>query len=131
MILRNAGPVGAPGMPEAGLLPIPEKLLKKGVRDMVRISDCRMSGTASGTIVLHVTPEAAVGGTLALVRTGDTIELDIESRRLELLVDEAELQRRRAAWSPPTREGRGYLRLYQEHVLQADAGCDFDFLRKV
>jgi dihydroxy-acid dehydratase len=129
MVLRGAGPVGAPGMPEAGLLPIPQKLLERGVRDMVRISDCRMSGTASGTIVLHVTPEAAIGGPIALVRDGDEIELDVEARRLQLLVDEAELERRRAAWSPVARDGRGYARLYREHVLQADEGCDFDFLR--
>lgn len=130
MVLTNAGPVGAPGMPEAGLLPIPEKLLKQGVRDMVRISDCRMSGTASGTVVLHVAPEAAIGGTIALVRTGDHISLDVESRCLELLVDEGELDRRRAAWKPPDSAKRGYVRLYQEHVLQADEGCDLDFLRK-
>lgn len=130
MVLQNAGPVGAPGMPEAGLLPIPEKLLKKGVRDLVRISDCRMSGTASGTIVLHVTPEAAVGGPLTLVRTGDEIELDVDARRLELRIDDEELERRKAHWEPPTFAERGYIRLYQEHVLQADKGCDLDFLRK-
>jgi dihydroxyacid dehydratase/phosphogluconate dehydratase len=130
MVLQNAGPVGAPGMPEAGLLPIPEKLLKKGVRDLVRISDCRMSGTASGTIVLHAAPEAAVGGPLALVRTGDEIELDVDARRLELLIDDEELERRRADWAPPTFAERGYTRLYQEHVLQADRGCDLDFLMK-
>jgi dihydroxyacid dehydratase/phosphogluconate dehydratase len=128
--LQNAGPVGAPGMPEAGLLPIPEKLLKKGVRDMVRISDCRMSGTASGTIVLHIAPEAAVGGPLALVRTGDEIELDVDVRRLQLVIDDEELERRRVHWEPPTLADRGYTRLYQEHVLQADKGCDLDFLRK-
>ena len=130
MVLKNAGPVGAPGMPEAGLIPIPEKLLRQGVRDMVRISDCRMSGTASGTIVLHVSPEAAVGGPLALVRTGDEIELDVEARRLELLVEEEELARRRSDWKPSSKAERGYVRLYQEHVLQADEGCDFDFLRE-
>jgi dihydroxy-acid dehydratase len=130
LVLQNAGPVGAPGMPEAGLLPIPEKLLRQGVRDMVRISDCRMSGTASGTIVLHLAPEAAVGGNLALVRTGDEIELDVAGRRLELMVDEEELEKRRSAWRPPPTAERGYLRLYQEHVTQADAGCDLDFLRK-
>lgn len=131
MVLKNAGPVGAPGMPEAGLLPIPEKLLKQGVRDLVRISDCRMSGTASGTIVLHVSPEAAVGGPLALVRDGDEIELDVQERRLELLVGEEELERRKANLDSVAHAERGYVRLYQEHVLQADAGCDFDFLRKV
>lgn len=129
LVLKNAGPVGAPGMPESGLLPIPEKLLKQGVRDMVRISDCRMSGTASGTIVLHTAPEAAVGGPIALVQTGDEILLDVEARRLDLLVDEHELDARRAAWRPPGTAERGYVRLYQEHVLQADEGCDLDFLR--
>jgi len=130
LVLRGAGPVGAPGMPEAGLLPIPKKLLERGARDMVRISDARMSGTAFGTVVLHAAPEAAVGGPLALVRDGDEIELDVERRRLNLLVDEEELERRRAEWEPPTLAERGYLRLYGEHVLQADEGCDFDFLRK-
>jgi dihydroxy-acid dehydratase len=130
LVLKNAGPVGAPGMPEAGLLPIPGKLLKQGVRDMVRISDCRMSGTASGTIVLHVSPEAAVGGPLALVRDGDEIDLDVEARRLELLVSEEELAERRLDWRQPAKAERGYVRLYQEHVLQADEGCDLDFLRK-
>jgi dihydroxy-acid dehydratase len=130
LVLQNAGPVGAPGMPEAGLLPIPERLLKKGVRDLVRISDCRMSGTASGTIVLHVAPEAAVGGPLALVRTGDEIELDVDARRLQLMIDDEELERRREHWEPLTLAERGYTRLYQEHVLQADKGCDLDFLRK-
>lgn len=129
MVLQNAGPVGAPGMPEAGLLPIPKKLLARGVRDMVRISDARMSGTAFGTIVLHVAPEAAVGGPLALVRDGDLIELDVPNRRLQLLVSDEELAARRAAWqAPPRVYQRGYGRLYQEHVLQADQGCDFDFL---
>lgn len=134
MVLKNAGPVGAPGMPEAGLIPIPEKLLKRGIRDIVRISDCRMSGTASGTIILHVSPEAAVGGPLALVRNGDEIELDVEERRLELLISEDELRERKSELSsdPPAKETtaeRGYTRLYQQHVLQADQGCDFDFLR--
>jgi dihydroxy-acid dehydratase len=130
LVLQNAGPVGAPGMPEAGLLPIPEKLLKRGVRDLVRISDCRMSGTASGTIVLHVTPEAAAGGRLALVRTGDEIELDVDAHRLQLMIDDEELERRREHWEPLTLAERGYTRLYQEHMLQADKGCDLDFLRK-
>ena len=129
IVLRNAGPVGAPGMPEWGNLPIPKNLLQRGVRDMVRISDARMSGTHYGTCVLHVSPESAVGGPLALVRDGDTIELDVEARRLELLVDEAELARRRAAGRPPAAAyARGYTRLYQEHVTQAHEGCDFDFL---
>ncbi len=129
LVLKNAGPVGAPGMPESGLLPIPEKLLKRGIRDMVRISDCRMSGTASGTIVLHTAPEAAIGGPIALVQTGDEILLDVEARRLDLLVDEEELDARRADWRSPGTAERGYVRLYQEHVLQADEGCDLDFLR--
>jgi dihydroxy-acid dehydratase len=129
LVLRNAGPVGAPGMPEWGNLPIPKKLLARGVRDMVRVSDARMSGTHFGTCVLHVAPEAAVGGPLALVRTGDAIELDVEARRLHLDVDEGELQRRRAAWSPaPPRYERGFAKLYVEHVTQAHRGCDFDFL---
>jgi dihydroxy-acid dehydratase len=130
MVLRNAGPVGAPGMPEWGHLPIPRKLLRAGVRDMVRISDARMSGTSYGTVVLHVAPEAAVGGPLALVRTGDLIRLDVEARRLELLVADDELAQRRAAWAPPARKDeRGYRRLYEDHVLQANEGCDFGFLR--
>jgi dihydroxy-acid dehydratase len=130
LVLRNAGPKGAPGMPEAGYLPIPRKLAERGVTDMVRISDARMSGTAFGTIVLHASPEAAVGGPLALVRDGDTISLDVPGRRLTLEVPEAELARRRAAWRPPvTGEGlTGYRRLYHETVLQASRGCDFDFL---
>lgn len=131
LILRYAGPVGAPGMPEAGYLPIPRKLAEAGVKDMVRISDARMSGTAFGTIVLHVTPEAAVGGPLALVETGDIIVLDVAARRIDMLVDEAELDARRAAWSPPPprpEERRGYARLYREQVLQADEGCDFRVL---
>lgn len=141
LVMKNAGPVGGPGMPEAGFLPLPRKLLQKGVRDMVRISDARMSGTAFGTIVLHVAPEAAIGGPLALVKSGDMIELDVEARRLDLMVDEAELERRRAAIASPVgdsaawhsgaadrAETRGYRRLYLEHVLQAPQGCDFDFL---
>lgn len=130
LILRNAGPVGAPGMPEAGMIPIPRKLLAQGVRDMVRISDCRMSGTAFGTVVLHVAPEAAVGGPLALVRDGDLIELDVPARRLNLLVPEDELRRRKAQWTPPPPAfTRGYGWMFQRHVLQANEGCDFDFLR--
>lgn len=129
LVLRNAGPVGAPGMPEWGNLPIPKKLLEKGVRDMVRLSDARMSGTHYGTCVLHAAPEAAIGGPLALVATGDFIELDIEARRLHLDVDDAQLARRRAAWTPPARPyARGFSRLYIDHVTQADKGCDFDFL---
>jgi dihydroxy-acid dehydratase len=129
LVLRNAGPKGAPGMPEAGYLPIPKKLAQAGVKDMVRISDARMSGTAFGTIVLHVTPEAAVGGPLALVRDGDQIALDVEKRSIELLVDDAELARRageaRSARPVPR---RGYAKLFHDTVLQADRGCDFDFL---
>ncbi|MFN3630355.1 MAG: IlvD/Edd family dehydratase [Casimicrobiaceae bacterium] len=132
LVLRNVGPVGAPGMPEAGNLPIPKKLLAQGVRDLVRISDARMSGTHYGTCVLHVCPEAAVGGPLALVETGDAIELDVPARRLELLVDTATLAAREAAWRarPPAtrRYGRSYAALYQQHVQQADLGADFDFL---
>lgn len=130
LVLRNAGAVGVPGLPEWGSIPVPRKLLQAGVRDIVRISDSRMSGTSSGTVVLHVAPEAAIGGPLALVRDGDLIELDVAGRALHLLVDAAELERRRAAWRPPpTRHRRGYPRLYAEHVLQPDEGCDFDFLR--
>ena len=127
LVLRYAGPKGAPGMPEAGYLPIPMKLARAGVKDMVRISDARMSGTAFGTIVLHVTPESAVGGPLGLVRTGDTIRLDVAGRRIDLLVDAAELARRTpvAARAAPA---RGYARLFHDTVLQADRGCDFDFL---
>ena len=130
MVLRNAGPVGAPGMPEWGHLPIPAKLLRQGVSDLVRISDARMSGTSYGAVVLHVAPEAAVGGPLALVRDGDLVRLNVPGRRLDLVVDPAELERRRAAWIPPEKkDGRGYRRLYEDRVLQANEGCDFDFLR--
>ena len=129
LVLKNAGPKGGPGMPEAGYLPIPQKLARAGVKDMVRISDARMSGTAFGTIVLHVTPEAAVGGPLALVATGDRIRLSVKERRLDLLVGEADLARRRATWRPVDVPARGYRKLYMDHVLQADHGCDFDFLR--
>ena len=130
LVLRNAGPVGAPGMPEWGGLPIPKKLLALGVRDMVRISDARMSGTHYGTCILHVSPESAVGGPLALVRSGDRIEVDIQARRLHLDVADDELARRRLAWAPPPApDSRGYARLYREHVTQAHEGCDFDFLQ--
>jgi dihydroxy-acid dehydratase len=129
IVLQNAGPQGAPGMPEWGQLPIPQKLLKEGVRDMVRISDARMSGTSYGACVLHVTPESFVGGPLALVRDGDRIELDVPGRKLQLLVDDAELERRRAAWQAPKPHfHRGFGTLYLKHVTQADKGCDFDFL---
>jgi dihydroxy-acid dehydratase len=132
LVLRNAGPKGAPGMPEAGYLPIPKKLAQQGVKDMVRISDARMSGTAFGTIVLHITPESAAGGPLALVQTGDRIRLDVPKRSIELLIDDAEMQRRAALFvAPPAHQGsdRGYSWLYQQHVTQADEGCDFDFLQ--
>lgn len=129
LVLQNCGPIGGPGMPEVGNLPIPQKLLQQGVRDMVRISDARMSGTAYGTIVLHVAPESAVGGPLALVRDGDEIELDAPNRSLTLHVDEAELARRRQEWQPPAAHyRRGYGDLYLRHVTQAPAGVDFDFL---
>jgi dihydroxy-acid dehydratase len=129
MVLRGAGPVGAPGMPEWGHLPIPAKLLRQGVSDLVRISDARMSGTSYGAVVLHVAPESAIGGPLALVRTGDRIRLDVRARTLDLLVDAAELDRRRLEWTPPAKDERGYRRLHQDHVLQANEGCDLDFLR--
>jgi dihydroxy-acid dehydratase len=131
LVLQNAGPKSGYAMPEAGYLPIPAKLAKTGVKDMVRISDARMSGTAYGTIVLHVSPEAAVGGPLALVKTGDRIRLSVARRTIELMVDGEELRRRRAAWTPPiTPPTRGYAKLYMNTVLQAEDGCDFDFLRK-
>ncbi len=130
LVLQNAGPKSAAAMPEAGFLPIPKKLLAAGVKDMVRISDARMSGTAYGTIILHVAPEAAAGGTLALVNSGDRIRLSVKERSLDLLVEEGELARRRAAWRPPaTTKLRGYDRLFREAVLQAPEGCDFTFLR--
>ena len=130
LVLQNAGPVGAPGMPEWGQLPIPKKLLQQGVRDMLRISDARMSGTSYGACVLHVAPEATVGGPLALVRDGDIIELDVAERRIDLLVDEDEMTQRRAAWTPPgAGPARGYLQLFTQHVEQAHLGCDFDFLQ--
>ena len=129
LVLQNAGPKGGYGMPEAGYLPIPRKLASAGVQDMVRISDARMSGTAFGTIVLHVTPEAAEGGPLALVRTGDRIRLSVRERRIDLLVDEEELARRRAAWRPPPEPRRGWDKLWHREVLQADQGVDFAFLR--
>ena len=130
LVMKNVGPRGYPGMPEVGNMGIPAKLLREGVTDMVRISDGRMSGTAFGTVILHVAPEAAIGGTLALVENGDWIELDVANRRLHLDVAEEELARRRAAWQPPAvpHTERGYAKLYTEHVLQADRGVDFDFL---
>ena len=131
LVLQNAGPRSASGMPEAGYLPIPKKLAARGIKDMVRISDARMSGTAFGTIILHVVPEAAIGGPLSLVRTGDRIRLSVANRSIDLLVDDAELARRRGEQvSEPFAPTRGYAQLYAEHVLQADRGCDFDFLRQ-
>jgi dihydroxy-acid dehydratase len=131
LVLRGAGPKGGPGMPEYGMLPIPDHLLKQGVRDMVRISDARMSGTSYGACVLHVAPESYVGGPLALVRTGDTITLDVGARSLRLNVDDEELERRRVAWTPPpVRYQRGYGALYNEQITQADTGCDFEFLAR-
>jgi dihydroxy-acid dehydratase len=132
LVLRNAGPKGGPGMPEAGYLPIPLRLARQGVRDMVRISDARMSGTAFGTIVLHIAPESAAGGPLAVVETGDRISLDVEARRIDLLIEESELKARLAARAPSNRPKpvRGYARLFDDHILQADEGCDFDFLRR-
>ncbi len=129
LVLQNAGPKGAPGMPEWGQLPIPKKLLEQGVRDMVRISDCRMSGTSYGACVLHVAPEAAVGGPLALVQEGDMITLDVEARILRLEVSDEELAERMSHWVAPEEPyTRGYGRLFLDHITQADKGCDFDFL---
>ncbi len=131
LVLKHAGPTSEAAMPEAGYLPIPSKLAKAGVKDMVRISDARMSGTAYGTIVLHIAPDAASGGPLALVRSGDRIRLSVEGRVLELLVDQSELDRRQALSRTSLRktQPRGYDRLYQEQILQADEGCDFRFLK--
>ena len=129
MVLKNCGPRGYPGMPEVGNMPLPQKILKRGITDMVRISDARMSGTAYGTVALHVSPEAAAGGVLALVQDGDQIELNVEERRLQLHIDDAELSRRRSSWqAPPPPSERGYYKLYYEHVMQADRGADLDFL---
>jgi dihydroxy-acid dehydratase len=130
MVLRNAGPHGGPGFPEWGMLPIPKALLKQGCRDMLRISDARMSGTSYGACILHVAPESFIGGPLALLKTGDRVRLDLPARRLDMLVDQAEIDRRRAAWvAPAPRYARGYGWMFLRHVSQADAGCDFDFLR--
>ena len=129
IVLQNAGPIGAPGMPEWGMLPIPKKLLKAGVRDMVRLSDARMSGTSYGACVLHIAPEAAIGGPLALVRDGDLIELDVAGRRIHWHVTNEEIAKRRAAWKPAEpRFARGYGKLFSEQVTQANEGCDFKFL---
>src|SRR4029077_15813930 len=129
LVLKNCGPRGYPGMPEVGNMPLPPKILKKGITDMVSISDARMSGTAYGTVVLHVAPEAAAGGTLAIVENGDVIELDVAARRLHLHVPDSEIARRRATWKPvPPVFERGYYKLYYDHVMQADRGADLDFL---
>ena len=129
MVLRGCGPSGYPGMPEVGNMPLPEKLLRAGTRDMVRISDARMSGTAFGTTVLHVAPESAVGGPLALVRTGDFITLNVPERKLSLNVSDEELKKRKSEWETPQPVAtRGWSRLYIDHVMQADTGCDLDFL---
>jgi dihydroxy-acid dehydratase len=131
LVLQNAGPTSGYAMPEAGYLPIPAKLARAGVKDMVRISDARMSGTAYGTIVLHVSPESAAGGPLALVKNGERIRLSVRSRKIDVLVSEAELAKRKSVWQrPAATPNRGYAKLYMEHVLQAERGCDFDFLRK-
>jgi dihydroxy-acid dehydratase len=130
MVLRNAGPQGGPGMPEWGMLPMPKKLLKQGFRDMLRMSDARMSGTSYGACVLHVAPEAYIGGPLALLRTGDVVSLDVDARSIRMEVSDEELARRRAAWVAPERRfERGYGWMYTKHIQQADLGCDFDFLR--
>ena len=131
LVMQNAGPKSGYAMPEAGYLPIPAKLARQGIRDIVRISDARMSGTAYGTVVLHVSPESAEGGPLALVKNGDRIRLSVKDRRIDLMVDGAELARRKSAWKPPVaRPERGYAQLYMDHVMQAEHGCDFDFLRR-
>ncbi len=129
IVLKNVAPRGYPGMPEVGNVGLPKKVLEEGVRDMIRISDGRMSGTAYGTVVLHVSPESAVGGVLALVKNGDVVELDVKNRRLHLDVSDEELDARRASWTPPApHTSRGYVSMYMNHVMQADKGADFDFL---
>ncbi len=130
LVLRNAGPQGGPGMPEWGMLPIPKKLVKQGVRDMVRLSDARMSGTSYGACILHVAPESYVGGPLALVRNGDMISVDIAARSIRLEISDAEMARRKSEWkAPQKRYERGYGYVFAKHILQANEGCDFDFLR--
>jgi dihydroxyacid dehydratase/phosphogluconate dehydratase len=130
LILRNVGPQGGPGMPEWGMIPIPQKLVEQGVRDMVRISDARMSGTSYGACVLHVSPEAFIGGPLALVETGDEITIDVPNRRIDMKVSDEELAQRRARWKQPeVRFERGYGWVYSKHIQQANLGCDFDFLQ--
>jgi L-arabonate dehydrase len=129
MVLQNVGPVGYPGMPEVGNMVLPQKLLEKGITDMVRISDGRMSGTAYGTVVLHVSPEAAIGGTLGLVKDGDMITLDVPARKIHLEISDEELAQRRSEWVQPAyHTNRGYVSMYQRHVQQADKGADLDFL---
>src|SRR5471030_1596931 len=129
LVLKNGGPIGGPGMPEWGMLPIPKKLLKAGVKDMLRISDARMSGTSYGACILHVAPESFVGGPLAFVETGDEIEIDVDKRSINLHVSDAELARRKAKWKqPPPKYPRGYGAMFTDHIGQADQGCDFDFL---
>ena len=131
LVLRNAGPKGGPGFPEWGMLPIPKVLLKQGVRDMLRLSDARMSGTSYGACVLHVAPEAFVGGPLALLRTGDRVRMDLPARRLDMLVSDDEIAARQAAWTPPEpRYARGWGWMFSNHVGQADSGCDFDYLTR-
>jgi len=129
MVLKNCGPRGFPGMPELGMMPIPAKLLKEGVNDILRISDARMSGTSFGAVVLHVSPEAAVGGGLSVVRTGDMIEIDVSERRLDVLISEADMKQRLSEWEAPESEARrGYAKLYVDTVNQSHDGCDLDFL---
>jgi dihydroxyacid dehydratase/phosphogluconate dehydratase len=128
LVLGGAGPIGGPGMPEWGMIPIPEPLLERGITDMVRVTDARMSGTSFGTVFLHVAPEAAAGGALGLVRDGDMIRVDADAGEIELEVDDKELEARRASTSRPRTTGRGFIELYRRHVGQAPEGCDFDFL---
>jgi dihydroxyacid dehydratase/phosphogluconate dehydratase len=129
MVLRNAGPLGGPGMPEWGMLPMPKKLVQQGHRDMLRISDARMSGTSYGACVLHVSPESHIGGPLALLKTGDMVSINLPERRIDMLVSEEEIAARRAAWiRPPDKFERGYGWMFGKHVSQADKGCDFDYL---
>lgn len=130
LVLRNAGPIAVPGMPEWGMIPIPKKLRRQGVSDMVRISDARMSGTSFGTVVLHVVPEAAIGGMLAFIKNGDIITIDVPNRKLNVLLNDEELATRKANWKMPvSKHKRGYPKLYIREVLQADEGCDLDFLK--
>jgi len=129
LVLRNAGPQGGPGMPEWGMIPMPKSLLKKGFRDMVRLSDARMSGTSYGACILHVSPEAYIGGPLSVLKNGDIVRLDVPNRRLDMLVSDEELARRKANWTQPKkRYERGYGWMFSQHILQADKGCDFDYL---